>query len=261
VKRWQGVLARIGAVGALLTPALAAPPAAAAGPCVVSAYDGSCGPYRTSKITLSNGYNTYVSNNGWNCASKTCGPQTVTAYDPSNWSVVSQQVSGNIAVLTYPNVQQLFTQSNGQGRALTSFSTVRSYYAEASPHNRGTKAQAAYDVWLDDTTGSNEVMIWVDDVNRGAGGAHRLAQATFSHVAYTLYQYGGPRGELIWLRSGNARHGTVHILAMLRWLVNHNYESTTATIGQVQFGWEIASTGGVPETFTVTDYSLTTRDA
>ena len=42
--------------------------------CVTSDLHGVCGPYSASNITLSDGYNTYVSNNGWACGSPgSCG--------------------------------------------------------------------------------------------------------------------------------------------------------------------------------------------
>jgi hypothetical protein len=267
MKRLPVILTVIAAVAAGLLPAaVGAPSASAATACVVTAKNGpnsTCGPYSTSNITLSNGYNTYVANNGWACGSdgSACGPQKLTAYNPSNWWVVSNQKARNTAVLTYPDVQQLFTLTNGNGRPLTSFASVYSYYAESMPHNTRTIAQAAYDVWLDNTRGSNEVMIWVDNVNRGTGGARVLTHAIFGNVNWTLLQYGGPGGELIWSRNQNARSGVVHILSMLRWLVRHHYESTTTTIGQVDFGWEICSTGSVSETFKVTGYTLRTKHA
>jgi hypothetical protein len=67
--------------------------------------------------------------------------------------------------------------------------------------------------------------------------------------------------RLIGSRDRNAGTGTVHILAMLRWLVRHHYESAGTRVGQIDFGWEICSTGGVAETFKVTDYTLRTRRA
>ena len=51
----------------------------------------------------------------------------------------------------------------------------------------------------------------------------------------------------------------VHILALLRWLVRHRYMRATATIDQVQFGWELCSTGGKWRVFRVTRYNLITR--
>ena len=265
MKRLLAVLLAAGAVVAscaVRTVSMASTPHA----CVVTAVNGpnsNCGPYSSAKITLSNGYTTYVSNNGWACGSNgsACGPQRLTAYGPSTWSVVSRQKAGNTAVLTYPDVQQLFTTTSGDARPLTSFSRVASTYAESMPHNARTIAQAAYDVWLDRTTGSDEVMIWVDNVNRGTGGARVLNHAVFGNVAWTLLQYGGPGGELIWSRNRNAATGTIHILLMLRWLVLHHYESSSSAIGQIDFGWEICSTGGVAETFRVTDYTLRTVHA
>jgi hypothetical protein len=49
---------------------------------------------------------------------------------------------------------------------------------------------------------------------------------------------------------------TVHIIATLRWLQRNGYVSAGAAIGQVDFGWEICSTGGEPETFTVSTDTL-----
>lgn len=267
MQRLHAILPTVAVTAAALLPAVVGtPPATAATPCVVTAKNGpnsNCGPYDSSKITLSNGYNTYVSNNGWACGSNgsDCGPQKLTAYNPSRWSVRSNQAKGNTAVLTYPDVQQLFTKTNGNGRALSSFSGIHSYYAESMPHNAGTDAEAGYDLWLDNTTGSNEVMVWVDNVNRGTGGAQVLTHHTFFHRRYALLQYGGTGGELIWSRHRNARHSTIHILAMLRWLVRHHYESAHTALGQVDFGWEICSTGGGPETFKVTAYTLRSRHA
>ena len=102
-------------------------------------------------------------------------------------------------------------------------------------------------------------MVWVDNVHRGTGGAQVKAHATFHTVRWTLLKYGS--GELIWSRNRSARRGTVYLREMLRWLVRHHYESGTTAIGQVDFGWEICSTGGVKETFKVTNYTLRTRHA
>jgi hypothetical protein len=64
--------------------------------------------------------------------------------------------------------------------------------------------------------------------------------------------------ERIWqLHGANEQSGSVDILAMLTWERNHGYLPANATLGLVGFGFEICSTGGVPEDFQVTDFSLT----
>ena len=246
-------------VAATLAAVVFSQPAAAASRCVVRANDGSCGPYDSPKITLSNGFNTYVANNKWACgpSGPACGPQKVAAYGPSRWKVVSRQRARNTQVLTYPDIQQLFTKTSGEGRRVRSFRRIHSYYRESMPHNGRTIAQAAYDIWLGHTNGPDEVMIWVDNVNRGTGGARVLRHATFANKRYTLMRYGS--GELIWSRNRNAHRGNVPILPMLRWLTHHHFESTRTTINQVDFGWEICSTGGVRETFKVRNFTLRSR--
>ena len=82
--------------------------------------------------------------------------------------------------------------------------------------------------------------------------------------SFDVYQYGGAGGEIIFSLNGSTgsgtfaseTSGTVDILAVLKWVQSHGYASNI-TIGQIDAGWEICSTGGSPETFTVSRYSLT----
>jgi hypothetical protein len=61
------------------------------------------------------------------------------------------------------------------------------------------------------------------------------------------------------LEGGNERSGTVHLLSALRWLVNHGQLDRSVTLAQVNFGWEICSTHGVPMDFTLTKYTLRSK--
>jgi hypothetical protein len=244
------------------TSSASQPPTGAA--CVTSAGNGNCGPYRYPLISNSNGFNTYVGNNCW--ADPGC-KQTVSANSPGDWQVVSTEPAGNTGVKTYPNVQQLFNDWCGAGwntcpgsdTPISALSSLRSTYAEATPHNSATIAQFAWDIWLSNTSGPNEIMIWVDNSNRGSGGATQKGSATFGGQPWTLYQYGA--GEIIWSLGAPGTFaqqgsGTVDLLAMLRDLQARGIVSAGATIGQIDAGWEICSTGGGPETFRVTSYNL-----
>jgi hypothetical protein len=225
---------------------------------VTSAHSGNCGPYAYSPISNSNGYTTYVGNNMWGCGPDTnttsCGPQTVTAYNPGNWSATSTQANGNTAVLTYPNVQQVFTKTTNEDPAISAFASITSDFTETMNPRAGTDAEAAYDIWLSNTSGPNEIMVWVDNVGRGSGGARQIAAATIGGQAFTVYQYGG--GEIIFSLNQNEQAGTVNILATLKWLQGHGLVSAGAQLGQVDFGFEICSTGGNPEKFAVSRYTL-----
>jgi hypothetical protein len=120
--------------------------------------------------------------------------------------------------------------------------------------NAGTAAQAAWDIW----TSSGEVMIWVDTTAlRGSGGARQMGTGTIGGIPMTYYVYGGTDGLPIIKLNTNQRTGTIDILDGLHYFQSQGVVASNATISQVNFGWEICSTGGVAETFNVTDYSLT----
>lgn len=225
--------------------------------------DGSCGPYDYTPITNSNGYNTYIGNQMWGCGDGSCGPETLTACDPGLWSVTSTQAEGNTAVLTYPDVQQLFNNWNGGGfngggtltdTPISGLSALVGTYAENMHETSGTAAQAAYDIW----TSSGEIMIWVDTSElRGSGGADRIDAGTIGGLPFTFYVYGGTGGLPIIKLDTNQPSGTIDILDGLHWLQSKGIVANDATLSQVNFGWEICSTGGAAETFEITSYSLT----
>jgi hypothetical protein len=55
--------------------------------------------------------------------------------------------------------------------------------------------------------------------------------------------------------------GSIDMLAMLNWLIDHGYMPSGTGLSLVGYGWEVASTGGVNETFQVSNfsYNATTR--
>ncbi len=211
---------------------------AAAAACVTSAHSGGCGPYRYRAISNSNGYTTYVANNMWGCGSGDCGTQTITAYQPGHWSATSTQANGNTAVLTYPNAQQVFTKTTDTAPAISAFDSITSDFTETMNPQTGTDAEAAYDLWLSNPSGPNEVMIWVDNVGRGSGGAQQIGTATIGGQAFTVYRYGG--GEIIFSLDHNEQSGTVDVLATLKWLQDHRLVSLKAGLSQVDFGFRSA---------------------
>jgi hypothetical protein len=253
---------------------LAAVPATAyASTCTASGQNGTCGPYHYAStsnpdgyIVNSNGYDTYVVNDCW--ANPSCDLSQTTT-DPGHWSVTGTEPAGNTAVHDYPDTQQLFNNWtghgwNGSGTAtntpISGLSSLSSVFRESMPHNSGTIAEAGYDIW---TNYSSDIMIWVDNVNRGTGGATKIGTATIGKQHFTVYQYGGAGGEIIFSLDGpggtgtfaHETSGTVNILSTLRWVQAHGYVKDIA-ISQIDFGWELCSTGGSAETFTMKHFTI-----
>lgn len=189
-----------------------------------------------------------VYNNEWNTAE--AGPQLVWADSYHRWGVQSVQ-PGSTSVKTYPSVQQ-----NYPNPALRTVTSLTSSFDQAMPPpNLNYDAEAAYDLWLDNY--KIEVMVWV--ANHGQtplGGV--INHAAISGRRYAVYQ-GGPDVFSFVAAGKPASTGQVNLLAALQWLIRHHFLSGSDSLTQVNFGWEIASTNGVPLKFAINDYSLTTN--
>ena len=178
--------------------------------------------------------------------------QTLHATNPGDWYVTANMPKGNTAVVSFPNVGQTYPET-----PLTNFSSVYSSFSEKMNATSGTSAWAAYDIWLNKW--GNEVMIQHDFAGNGA--CPTKATATFGGSggvpvqSWQLCQYGS---ELIWkLNGGSEQSGSVDVLAMLQWLESHGYLPSSSTLTDISYGWEICSTGGQPETFTNSGFTLT----
>ncbi len=188
-------------------------------------------------------------NNEWNTSANP-GPQTICGNSESNWEVTSNQRAGNTAVLTYPSVQVNYNSQNGY--ALSRFSSMASSWTEQMPSVSGLDAEAAYDIWLNGL--NKEVMVWVDNHGQTPAGS-KVAAYSVSGATWDLYVAGGNR-YMAFVREGNAGSGSVDLFTLLKDLEGRGLLSSSDTLWQVNFGFEICSTGGGQASFSVTNYSL-----
>jgi len=237
--RWAfAPLLAAAAVAAAVVP-VAAVPAAAANLSVPAhprfASSAPYGTWRTGAFVLDN--------DAWNPAA---GPQTIWADAPGDWGIESTQPAGNRVVMSYPNVAENFSDV-----PVSTFSIIRTGYAESMPAGPGLDAEAADDVWLNGR--QIEVMIWVDNHRQHPAGAI-IGHATILGQEFSVWH----RGR-IWtfLLNHHQAVGQTHILGALRWLISHQDIPASATLAQVAFGWEIVSTGSAPMDFTISRYWVT----
>lgn len=256
--------------------------------CETSAPLGICGPYNYPLVTGSDGNNVNVQNDLWNSNVPAGSSQTMYSISPGNWWVEANFPTGNTAVESYPDSDAIYLSAPP---LVSSFTYMHSSFAENMNLNPNTSAEAAYDIWLNGY--SNEVMIWTDIANRSTAGCRSLGNAVSfggsngvpKHL-WDLWKCGG--SEIIWelnqpsLSLCNTwshrkddpefphenvdvgtpavygiTRGSVDVLAMLTWLMNNGYLASDSTLSQLEYGFEISSTGGVNERFQVTGWSLT----
>jgi tight adherence protein B len=126
------------------------------------------------------------------------------------------------------------------------------------PSTGALTAAATYAVWLDDR--QVEVKMWVENHNLPvpADPRDRLGQIVFYKSDYTVYK-DSPTVYMFVPTGPQESSGTVHLLSALRWLVSHRYLNRTDSINEVDFGWEIVSTGGTAQDFAVKNYGVTSH--
>ena len=113
-------------------------------------------------------------------------------------------------------------------------------------------------------------MVWTDNngrCNSGSLGTRVHAPVTIAGQEWTPYQYGST--EFIWSLDGpggagtcaQQASGTVDLLALLKWMQANGHAEPTPPSSWWTACSKICSTGGVPETFRVTSYSVTATAA
>ncbi|WP_406333209.1 glycoside hydrolase family 12 protein [Streptomyces sp. NBC_00203] len=180
--------------------------------------------------TTLDGYTLY--NNIWGSGA---GSQCIWANSGTNWGVwANHPVTSGIK--SYPNSKKVV------GKTIASLSSLTSTYNVTVPSSGDYNT--SYDIW--DTDYDYETMLWVN--YNGNVGALGTSQGTLTLNGNTWTVYKGNNGAndvFSFLRSSDSTAGTINILPILKWIANtKGWMSSSETIGDVQFGFEITSSSG-----------------
>jgi hypothetical protein len=198
-----------------------------------------------------------VHNNMWNVSGYKVS-ETMYGCSYRNWYVhaTANNSSGDGAVKTYPNVHKDFHNWNtGKEPRLSSFKTIRSTFAARTPHVG--IYDTAYDIWLNGVPGKNEVMVWTDNYRQVPSGSVIAKGLSFGGHTWKVYAT-HDNSYIAFVPSKRLTSGTLHLRSMLGWLASHGRVSSSSTLGQICYGFEIVSTGGNRATFKVDNFSVTT---
>ena len=191
----------------------------------------------------------FVFNNMWGVNGYNVS-QTLYACSYSDWYVVAtmDNSKGDGAVKTYPNSHRDF-QNEPQ---INSFKSITSTFAETSPHTG--IYEDAYDIWVNGIAGSNstEVMIWNDNQKQVPSGSPQ-GTVTFDGRAYTAWK---SDGYVAFVANSNFSSGTLNLLAFFQWIMSKGWIPSNSTLGAVDYGVELVSTNGVPQTFTFSNFTV-----
>lgn len=202
------------------------------------------------------------------------GAQQMTVYSYHDWQVTATDgPSPTAEILTYPDTSFNYYDAASPARYnIRDLNSVTSSYSETMPPLADNyTAEAAYDVWLNNW--ATEVMVWTDVHYQGVNcngawtpecsGGTRLGTWMFGTQQWSLWDNGnGVSGFYMWLPDDGPRDsvsepsGKIDLLGMLRQTAVSGGFSPSSTLTAIQFGWEIASTNGVPLNFRMNDIEV-----
>lgn len=196
-----------------------------------------------------NGY--YLTNDTWNASGYNVA-STMYVCDYNNWYAIVKEDNnaGDGAVKSYPNVHKDFSEPK-----ISSYNTISSSFAETSPHVG--IYEWTYDIWLNGvaSNGSTEVMIWNDNFGQTPSGS---VVATFSDGGRT-YNVWKSGSYIAFVDKSNTTSGTVNLKNFFNFVISKGWIGSGSTIGQIDYGVEMVSTGGSPAKFVLNNFSLTTN--
>lgn len=183
--------------------------------------------------------------------------QTMGVCSHDSWYVdVSAADHSDGAVLSYPNVHRDYHNwSTGAEPPISSFGSIRSSFAHTAPS--GGTWDVAYDIWLNGVGDDNatELMMWTQHSGQTPSGTKRGTVSIDGH-SWDLWTTDDNK-YIAFVATQSVTSGTLDLKAVMQYLMDHGRLSTSSTLGQVDYGVEIVSTGGSQKHFDFTDFSVT----
>ena len=194
----------------------------------------------------------YLTNDTWNDSYVSQVTSTMYICNYNSWYVIASMNNNDHsgAVKTYPNVHKDFSNPK-----VTSYTTMTSTYAENRAHNSNYIYEYAYDIWLNNY--GIEIMIWTDNNGQTPGGSKQSGNLTSNGHTYSVYKSGSD--YFAFVDSVNSTSGTVNLMDFFNYMTSKGWETSTATITQIDYGVELVSTNSEAARFDLTDFSLITQ--
>jgi hypothetical protein len=192
--------------------------------------------------------NYYVTNDMWNVGNYSVS-QTLSACSYHSWYVTAtmNNNAGDGAVKTYPNVHVDFNEPK-----ITSYNTISATFAQS-----GTPAgiyEYAFDVWINGVADNNstEVMVWTQNHGQAPSGS-TMGRMTAGGHSFQVWKAGT---YIAFVADQDFSSGTVDLLSIFKYVISKGWLTSSATIGQIDYGVELVSTNNAAETFSINNFSL-----
>jgi hypothetical protein len=221
---------------------------AQAATCTTSAQFGECFA----------GSNPYVEQNVWNAGADHGWAQTLTASSVGHWTIKADMEAGNRSVISYPSIVQ-----STNDEPIADYSKIYGEFNAALPAKPGATDdyEAAFDIWLNGncctTPAGQEIMVWTNTHNQTPAGSNTgvtWKDPTFG-VVYDIWANTN-NSTVTFVAQTNKAASDVNLLGVLQTVVANYSFNGDNELYQADYGYEICSTSGVSETFTLDGYAF-----
>jgi len=199
---------------------------------------------------------------------------TMGVCDHNSWyvDVTTDNVKGDGAVKAYPSMRRIYhdwsTQDFSKDPKLSSFPQLKVDFAATDPAScSGCIYDTAFDIWLNGIGGSNntELMIWTHNVGQRPYGSKVASGINISGHTWDLWS-GNSNHYIAYVPTdtSNITSGTLDVKTFVADLVARDRMAATSLpggqtdpyVGQVSFGVEPVSTGGVSKHWDFTEFDI-----
>jgi hypothetical protein len=192
------------------------------------------------------------------------GSQCIWATTSNAWGVAANHPNSS-GIKSYPNI------SLSPAKAISAIGTYTSGFNVTVPSSGAY--ETTYDVWVKGTGSTRiEIMLWMNYTgavgpiassydSNGKPVADKANVTVGGHTWNVYFGTNGSNDVVSFVRTSNTDSGTVDIKAILLWIIANDTTqyavfTTSWTLDQVQFGFEITSDGST-QAFVTNSFSVT----
>lgn len=190
--------------------------------------------------------------------------QTMCVYSTSHWYVDATVTNHGGAVQAYPSMRKIYHDWGAGGNfsgdpKLSSFPQLQATFAQTDPTDCSSCIyDDAFDIWLNgiSSNGDTELMIWTHNSNQSPAGSKVASNVSLAGHTWNVYYSSPDYVAYVPTDVSDISSGTFDLKAFINDAAGRNLTTSDPTVGQVSYGVETVSTGGVSKHWDFSNFSV-----
>ncbi|WGL50608.1 hypothetical protein P5P86_11600 [Nocardioides sp. BP30] len=190
--------------------------------------------------------------------------QTMCVYSTSHWTVDAAVTDHGGAVQAYPSMRRIYHDWGrgtdfSQDPKLSSFPRLEASFAQTDPADCSACIyDDAFDIWLNgiSSSGDTELMIWTHNVKQAPAGSRVASGVALAGHTWDVYDAAPSYVAYVPTDVDDIGQGTFDLKSFIADAAARKLTTADPRVGQVSYGVETVSTGGVARHWDFSDFAL-----